>query len=278
MPKHDFLTPKAIANRIKAKGLQKLRWYCQLCNKQCRDENGFKCHQGSEGHKRLMMVFGQGPEKFVDGYSELFEQNFLHQLKISHPHSRVRANDFYQDVIKDKHHIHMNSTKWLTLSDFVIYLGRTGKCIVEYTERGWFITLIYHDMKSSDYEQVKIKRKEACLSAEKLKLRELAEQVRRAKEIGSANVDEEGPVYSNDNTELVENKSTKSVNFQLLPLFCEEHKSLSHNVVNQRMNMKKDSLDFDRAINPLESCKSSITIDNNIVLENERKNQIQNNI
>jgi hypothetical protein len=34
-----------IANRIKAKGLQKLRWYCQLCQKQCRDENGFKCHQ-----------------------------------------------------------------------------------------------------------------------------------------------------------------------------------------------------------------------------------------
>lgn len=37
-----FLTPKAIANRIKAKGLQKLRWYCEMCQKQCRDENGFK--------------------------------------------------------------------------------------------------------------------------------------------------------------------------------------------------------------------------------------------
>ncbi|KAI1239519.1 hypothetical protein IHE44_0012644 [Lamprotornis superbus] len=30
--------PKAIANRIKSKGLQKLRWYCQMCQKQCRDE------------------------------------------------------------------------------------------------------------------------------------------------------------------------------------------------------------------------------------------------
>ena len=38
MPKHDWLTPKAIANRIKSKGLQKLRWYCQMCQKQCRDE------------------------------------------------------------------------------------------------------------------------------------------------------------------------------------------------------------------------------------------------
>ena len=51
-----------IANRIKAKGLQKLRWYCQMCNKQCRDENGFKCHQTSESHKRQMLVFGQMPE------------------------------------------------------------------------------------------------------------------------------------------------------------------------------------------------------------------------
>ena len=42
MPKHDFFSPKAISNRIKAKGLQKLRWYCQMCEKQCRDENGFK--------------------------------------------------------------------------------------------------------------------------------------------------------------------------------------------------------------------------------------------
>ena len=36
--KAGALTPKAISNRIKAKGLQKLRWYCQMCQKQCRDE------------------------------------------------------------------------------------------------------------------------------------------------------------------------------------------------------------------------------------------------
>ncbi len=51
--------PAQIANRIKAKGLQKLRWYCQMCGKQCRDENGFKCHLSSDSHQRQMMVFGQ---------------------------------------------------------------------------------------------------------------------------------------------------------------------------------------------------------------------------
>lgn len=38
MPKHEAMTPKAVANKIKSKGLQKLRWYCQMCQKQCRDE------------------------------------------------------------------------------------------------------------------------------------------------------------------------------------------------------------------------------------------------
>lgn len=62
MPKHGFLTPKAIGNRIKAKGLSKLRWYCEMCQKQCRDENGFKCHQTSEGHLRQMRIFAENPE------------------------------------------------------------------------------------------------------------------------------------------------------------------------------------------------------------------------
>lgn len=38
MGKHEPNSPKAIANRIKSKGLQKLRWYCQMCQKQCRDQ------------------------------------------------------------------------------------------------------------------------------------------------------------------------------------------------------------------------------------------------
>jgi len=142
MPKHDFLSPKAVANRMKAKGLQKLRWFCQLCNKQCRDENGFSCHQTSEGHRRKMMVFGSNPGRFVNGFSEMFENHFLEQLKISHRFSRINANEFYQEVIKDKYHIHMNSTRWLTLTDFVKHLGSSRKCNIEETNTGWYIKLM----------------------------------------------------------------------------------------------------------------------------------------
>jgi hypothetical protein len=54
----------------------------------------------------------------------------------------VSAKNVYNEFIADRHHIHMNSTKWLTLTEFVKHLGRTGQCKVDETEKGWFITLI----------------------------------------------------------------------------------------------------------------------------------------
>lgn len=39
---------KAVANAMKSKGLGRLRWFCQVCEKQCRDDNGFKCHVATE--------------------------------------------------------------------------------------------------------------------------------------------------------------------------------------------------------------------------------------
>lgn len=41
----------------------------------------------------------------------------------------------------------MNATKWYTLTEFVKYLGREGKCTVEETPKGWFIKLIQKDPK-----------------------------------------------------------------------------------------------------------------------------------
>lgn len=35
--------------------------------KQCRDENGFKCHLDSDSHKRQMMVFGEAPDRIIQG-------------------------------------------------------------------------------------------------------------------------------------------------------------------------------------------------------------------
>ncbi|GLI58405.1 hypothetical protein VaNZ11_000107 [Volvox africanus] len=181
MGKNDFLTPKAIANRIKAKGLQKLRWYCQLCQKQCRDENGFKCHQTSEGHKRQMELFGMNPHRVVEGYSEEFEKAFMEHLRRAHPFSRVLAKNVYNEYITDRHHVHMNATRWLTLTDFVKYLGRSGQCKVDETEKGWYITLIHKDPKQQLEEERRNKRSEVEREEEERHMAALQEQIERAK-------------------------------------------------------------------------------------------------
>ncbi|XP_054822717.1 KIN17-like protein [Prosopis cineraria] len=183
MGKNEFLTPKAIANRIKAKGLQKLRWYCQMCQKQCRDENGFKCHCMSESHQRQMQIFGQNPSRIVEGYSEEFESSFLEHMKRSHRFSRIAATVVYNEYISDRHHVHMNSTRWLTLTEFVKYLGRTGKCKVEETPKGWFITYIDRDSETLFKERMKNKRIKSDMAEEEKQEKEIQKQIEKAEQL-----------------------------------------------------------------------------------------------
>lgn len=161
MGKAEAGTPKWLANKMKSKGLQKLRWFCQMCNKQCRDENGFKCHTQSEAHQRQLLLFADNPNKFLSNYSTEFERDFLYLLKRCHGTKRVKANKVYQSYIAEKDHIHMNATRWETLTGFVQYLGRTGKCLVDQTEEGWFITWIDRDPET-------IARQEALAKRDKL--------------------------------------------------------------------------------------------------------------
>jgi DNA/RNA-binding protein KIN17 len=161
-----FLTPKAIANRIKAAGLQKLRWYCQMCQKQCRDENGFKCHCMSESHQRQMRLFQDRPKKFLDSFSQEFETEFLEVLKRRFGSKRVHANLVYQEYISDRHHIHMNATIWESLTVFVKYLGKTGKCVVDETPKGWYIQYINRDPEVIKKQEALAKKEKADLDDE----------------------------------------------------------------------------------------------------------------
>ncbi|XP_022890951.1 KIN17-like protein [Olea europaea var. sylvestris] len=206
MGKNEFLTPKAIANRIKAKGLQKLRWYCQMCQKQCRDENGFKCHCMSESHQRQMEVFGQNPTRIVDGYSEEFETSFLEHMKRSHRFSRIAATVVYNEYIADRHHVHMNSTQWATLTEFVKYLGRTGKCKVDETPKGWFITYIDRDSETLFKEKMKNKRIKTDMADEEKKEREIQRQIERAEQLmmTSTNPNENGLDQVETKTRMLE--------------------------------------------------------------------------
>ena len=201
MPKAEKGTIKYLANKMKAKGLQKLRWYCQMCEKQCRDENGFKCHTTSESHQRQLLLFAESEEKFLDQFSQDFEDGYLYLLKRCHGTKRVFANGIYQDYIHERDHIHMNSTKWLTLTEFVQHLGKSGKCVVDQTEKGWYVTWIDRDPET-------IARQEALEKKEKLAKDDnerMAEFINKQVERGSTTNKNEKVEY----TELQRNDEEK---------------------------------------------------------------------
>lgn len=156
-----------------------------MCQKQCRDENGFKCHCMSESHQRQMEVFGQNPHRIVDGYSEEFETTFLEHMKQSHRFSRIAATVVYNEYIANRHHVHMNSTQWATLTEFVKYLGRTGKCKIEDTPKGWFMTYIDRDSETLFKEKMKNKRARADIEDEERQEREIQRQIELAEQVMS---------------------------------------------------------------------------------------------
>lgn len=67
--------------QFQAKGLQKLRWYCQMCQKQCRDANGFKCHKMTEGHQRMMKIFLENQSTILDNFSKEFESAMMSLIR-----------------------------------------------------------------------------------------------------------------------------------------------------------------------------------------------------
>ncbi|XP_013107964.2 DNA/RNA-binding protein KIN17 [Stomoxys calcitrans] len=175
MGRAEVGTPKYLANKMKAKGLQKLRWYCQMCEKQCRDENGFKCHTTSESHQRQLLLFADSPGKFLHSFSKEFSDGYMELLRRRFGTKRTNANKIYQEYIADKNHIHMNATRWLTLSDYVKWLGRTGQVIADETEKGWFVTYIDRSPEAME-RQAKADRKEKMEKDDEERMMEFIEK------------------------------------------------------------------------------------------------------
>ena len=94
----------------------------------------------SESHQRQLLLFGENSGSYLAGYSKDFEKGFNDILKRQYNERRVKANVVYQQYIADKEHVHMNSTVWVTLTSYVKHLERTKKCIVEDTEKGWWVS------------------------------------------------------------------------------------------------------------------------------------------
>ncbi|EXJ62579.1 hypothetical protein A1O7_03017 [Cladophialophora yegresii CBS 114405] len=189
MPRAEVGSTKYIANQMKAKGLQRLRWYCQACQRQMRDENGFKCHVASESHVRQMQLIGEDPRKAIRDFSNQFLKDFIQLLRTGHGEKKVNVNHFYQEYISNKEHIHMNATRWNSLTEFAKYLGREGICRVDEDEKNearggasaLMISWIDNSPEALRRQEAIRKKERQDRGDEEREQRMIQEQIRRAK-------------------------------------------------------------------------------------------------
>jgi DNA/RNA-binding protein KIN17 len=159
MGKAEVGSTKYLSNKMKQKGLTRLRWYCQICEKACRDENAFKMHCQSESHMRRALETGQNFKTVQDEYSKQFLHEFISLLKTAHGEKSIHANRFYQEVIARRDHTHLNATRWHSLTDFVKYIAREGIVRAEEKEDGIFIAWI-DDSPEAMKRREAVRRKE----------------------------------------------------------------------------------------------------------------------
>ncbi|KAL8927973.1 MAG: hypothetical protein Q9208_002048 [Pyrenodesmia sp. 3 TL-2023] len=207
MPKAEVGSTKYLNNKLKSKGLQRLRWYCQVCEKQCRDENGFKMHCQSESHVRQMLVVGEDPRKYINDFSNQFQRDFLQLLRTAHGEKKVHMNHFYQEYIANKEHVHMNSTRWPSLTEFAKHLGREGLCRVEDLEKGLHIAWIDNSPEALRRQDAIRKKERQDKGDEEREQALIREQVARAErdatEKDGENADEQARVLNREEGEKI---------------------------------------------------------------------------
>ncbi|KAI0309108.1 domain of Kin17 curved DNA-binding protein-domain-containing protein [Amylostereum chailletii] len=93
---------------------------------------------------------------------------------------RVKANNVYQEYIQAKEHLHMNATRWVTLTEFIKHLGRTGVAHVDETEKGWFIAWIDNSPKALAKQEASLKKEHATVSDEQRERQLIEKQIERA--------------------------------------------------------------------------------------------------
>lgn len=142
---------KIISKKLKYGRLQKLKWYCEICQHQCNNEQSFRQHVQSDKHRVMMSHFRANSNKILMSNSTAFKNTFLDVLRRMFPNREVAANVVYIQVIKDKNHVHMNSTIWESLHGFCNHLYNHGIIDMRMTERGPIIK--YKGKESQELEE-----------------------------------------------------------------------------------------------------------------------------
>ena len=82
----------------------------------------------------------------------------------------------------------MNSTCWVTLTSYVKHLGRSGKCVIDETEKGWYVTWVVKDQDTLDREAALNKKNKLNMDYEERQKEYIEAQIEKAK--SQSNIDE----------------------------------------------------------------------------------------
>jgi DNA/RNA-binding protein KIN17 len=143
-------------------------------------------HTQSESHVRQMLLVGEDPKKYINNYSNQFQRDFLQLLRTAHGEKKVQLNHFYQEYIANKEHVHMNSTKWPSLTEFAKFLGREGICRVEEDDKGIHVAWIDNSPEALRRQDAIRKKERQDRGDEEREQALIRAQVRRAQQDAEA--------------------------------------------------------------------------------------------
>ena len=57
--------------------LGKHKFYCEMCKKQCKDDNAFQQHKRSSQHQQNMLDYNEDPAFFIERFSKEVQEAFM---------------------------------------------------------------------------------------------------------------------------------------------------------------------------------------------------------
>ena len=200
-----------MSDSSKQKGLGKLKFYCQLCSKQCRDANGLKNHSDSDSHKAKQKLFESDPDKFISEFSEQFEAYFIDVFRDISRNDWYAAAEVYKEVVRDPDHVHLNATRWKDLTEFLNHLTEQGIVRKRPRERGGIeIQLIDREFE----ERVQRQNRDEKRKLERMSEKEIEESEKRMRSAIEV-LETAGPLPAQKSapTELQRSDATEKIKF-----------------------------------------------------------------
>lgn len=120
----------------------------------------------------------------------------------------VSANKVYQDYIADKGHVHMNATRWATLTEFCKSISREGLISIEGSDdrNGVMIQYIDRSINTILENEAKEKKNKSVMDDETYQSKYMSDQIKLANSLKNQNHQEKeiNPVQidSNSNAKL----------------------------------------------------------------------------